>query len=313
MTKKLLVILISVLILFGGGWIIHAYSLQKDGSVITVDDLFIQKEGYQELNEMMTPLERTPIYVVPVEAKIEATVNKATYAAPSISPAPASPEASSPIIAIPVLNYHGVDHNPKNSLIIEPDKFAQQMNYLKEHQFTPLTLDDFFLVLEGRQPSPPKPILITFDDGYANNYEHAMPILKKHRFPATLFMSPGAVGQDGYLNWNQTKQMHEAGWDVQPHGMTHPHLPKLSAEQQEGEIVKSRKLIEEQLGTKADVFCYPYGEFNKHTLTILKENGFRYAFTIQQGKTTSKQPPLELKRIYVNGKDSLETWSERLK
>jgi peptidoglycan/xylan/chitin deacetylase (PgdA/CDA1 family) len=127
-----------------------------------------------------------------------------------------------------------------------------------------------------------------------------------------LFMSPGAVGQEGYVNWEQVEAMHKAGWDIMPHGMTHPHLPELTAEKQKEEITEARRQIEERLGTTADVFCYPYGEFDKHTLTILQEEGFRYAFTIEQGMTTSKQHPFKLTRIYVNAKDSLRIWSRKL-
>ncbi|MGG2199179.1 polysaccharide deacetylase family protein [Paenibacillus validus] len=215
-------------------------------------------------------------------------------------------------VSMPVLNYHSIGHDPGNSLVLAPDKFAAQMSYLAEHGFTPLSLTEFILILEKKKPAPPKPVLLTFDDGYEDNFEHAMPVLQKHQFPATLFMSPGVAGQDGYLNWEQVKQMHESGWDIQPHGMTHPHLPKLSPEKQKEEITEARRLIEEKLGTKADVFCYPYGEFNKTTLSVLEEAGFRYAFTIRQGWTTSAQPPLELKRIYVNGKERLSEWVRRL-
>jgi peptidoglycan/xylan/chitin deacetylase (PgdA/CDA1 family) len=145
-----------------------------------------------------------------------------------------------------------------------------------------------------------------------DNYEQAMPILKQHGFPATIFISPGSVGQEGKVNWKQVKEMKEAGWDIMPHGMTHPHLPALTPAKQKEEITQSRRLIEQQLGTIADVFCYPYGEYNKQTLMILKEEGFRYAFTIQQGRTTSTQDPFHLTRIYVNSEDSLLEWSKKL-
>jgi peptidoglycan/xylan/chitin deacetylase (PgdA/CDA1 family) len=249
---------------------------------------------------------------VPHEAPIETITKVPTEVAEHTTNAVQMSAPTKAVISIPVLNYHSIGKQPGNSLILDPDKFAQQMDYLEEHQFTPLSLSEFILILEQKKAAPPKPVLLTFDDGYTDNYELAMPILKKHGYPATLFMSPGAVGQEGYLNWEQVKEMHEAGWDIQPHGMTHPHLPQLSAAKQKEEIVEARKQIEQQLGTIADVFCYPYGEFNKHTIAILKEEGFRYAFTIQQGMTNSTQQPFQLKRLYVNGKEGLHTWSKKL-
>jgi len=215
--------------------------------------------------------------------------------------------------SIPVLNYHSVAVDPGNIVVIHPDKFEEQMKYLHDNGYTTLKLAEFFDILERKAAPPEKPVLLTFDDGYTDNYETAMPILKKYKQHATLFMSPGMIDTPGYINWDQAQAMLEAGWDIQPHGMTHPSLPKLSAEKQAYEITEARKLIEANLkGTVADVFCYPYGQYNKDTLDILSKNGFRYAFTIDQGKTDSGQHPFKLKRIFVNGEEKLGTLVHKL-
>lgn len=225
---------------------------------------------------------------------------------------PAVANARTDIPAIPVLNYHSITVDPGNRATITPEKFTEQMNYLAEQSYTTLTLQQFTDILEGRMQAPDKPVLLTFDDGYADNYEHALPLLKQLGFHATLFVSPGMTDDGYYLNWDQIREMHEAGWDIQPHGMTHPHLPKLSREEQEWQIAEARKQIEDHLGTTADIFCYPYGEYNRTTLKILKAHGFRYAFTIHQGWADAKQDPYKLKRIFVNGEESLEEWAKRL-
>ncbi|MFC5452938.1 polysaccharide deacetylase family protein [Paenibacillus aestuarii] len=217
------------------------------------------------------------------------------------------------VVAIPVLNYHSIGDSPGNIYMLRPDHFARQMDYLAAHQYTPLTLQEFALILEKKKVAPDKPVLLTFDDGYASNYELAMPVLKSHDFPATVFILPGMVGQGAYLSWPQIREMRENKWDVQPHTMTHPHLPQLAAEAQREEIVTSRHEIERQLGTVADVFAYPYGEYNETTLGILQEAGFRYAFTTLPGMATSAQPPLELHRIVVQEGDSFRTWKRKLK
>ncbi|MCR8633364.1 polysaccharide deacetylase family protein [Paenibacillus radicis (ex Xue et al. 2023)] len=239
-------------------------------------------------------------------------------AIPAASAAPATPAipATPPVkpdkpARIPVLNYHSITVDPGNTATITPEKFAAQMQYLADKGYTPLTLKQFSDMMEGIDKGPDKPILLTFDDGYADNYEHAMPILKKLGFHATLFMSPGTV-EDGYfLNWDQIKEMHEAGWDIQPHGMTHPHLPTLNAKSQTFEITEAKAQIEQIVGTTADVYCYPYGEWDATTLKILKEHYFRYAFTIDQGITTPSQDNLKLKRIFVNGEESMDKWRYR--
>jgi peptidoglycan/xylan/chitin deacetylase (PgdA/CDA1 family) len=248
---------------------------------------------------------------------LAASASASDMASPATKvPAPALPAAEDrkedEEVLIPVLNYHSIGAEPENSLVLDPGKFAAQMEYLSKHGFTPLSISDFTQIMEKRRKAPPKPVLLTFDDGYADNYELAMPVLKRYGFPATLFLSPGLVGQEGYLTWEQVKEMHDAGWDIEPHAVTHPNLPMLSAAKQKEEITGARRQIEEKLGTTADIFCYPYGAYDKRTLAILKETGFRFAFTIKQGWASSAQPPLQLKRIYVNGKESLEAWSRKL-
>jgi peptidoglycan/xylan/chitin deacetylase (PgdA/CDA1 family) len=228
-------------------------------------------------------------------------------------PSPTTPSPAKQQISIPILNYHSVTIDPGNIVAISPEKLSKQMEYLKETGYTPLTLQTFTDIMEGTRDAPDKPVLLTFDDGYIDNYENVLPLLAQLKFPATIFISPGMTEHDGYVNWDHVKKMKEAGWDIQPHGMTHPHLPKLSAEQQAYEILEAKQQIEKQLGTPADVFCYPYGEYNKATLKILQDNGFRYAFTIQQGHATDKQSPFLLKRLFVNGEESLDAFIRKLK
>jgi peptidoglycan/xylan/chitin deacetylase (PgdA/CDA1 family) len=231
---------------------------------------------------------------------------------PPVTPTlPATPVKPAKPVRIPVLNYHSITVDPGNPATITPQKFAAQMRYLSDNGYTALTLKQFADMMEYAAAGPAKPILLTFDDGYADNYEHALPLLKELGFHATLFMSPGMV-EDGYfLNWDQIKEMHEAGWDIQPHGMSHPHLPKLSAEKQTYEISAAKAQIEEMLGTAADVFCYPYGERNQTTLRLLKDYEFRYAFTIEQGLTTPEQDPFGLRRVFVNGEETIQAWRSR--
>ncbi|WP_284646381.1 polysaccharide deacetylase family protein [Paenibacillus silviterrae] len=214
--------------------------------------------------------------------------------------------------SIPVLNYHSVTVQPGNRAAIAPDKLAEQMQYLSDQGYTTLSLRQFIDIWEGRAKSPEKPVLLTFDDGYMDNYTKAMPILAKHQFRATMFMSPGMVDDGYFVSWEEAKAMHKAGWDIQPHGMTHPSLPKLSAEKQSFEIVEAKRQIEEQLGITADVFCYPYGERNETTLKILKNNGFRYAFTIDQGMAQPTQNPLLIRRLFVNGEEDLNSFKALL-
>ncbi|CAN7552758.1 polysaccharide deacetylase family protein [Paenibacillus sp. LjRoot153] len=234
----------------------------------------------------------------------------ASYAA--TAGALASAEEAKHGVAIPVLNYHSIGVAPGNTYVLHPDTFARQMDYLAAHHFTPLTLDEFASVLEHKMPSPAHPVLLTFDDGYANNAEVALPILQKHKFPATLYLSTGLVNTPGYLTWPQIHELSAAGWDIASHTVTHPHLPKLSKKAQRVEILAARDKIEQELGKPADTFAYPYGDYNRTTLRLLRKAKFRYAFTILEGWASSDQPPLQLHRIVVDSQKPFEDWVQQL-
>ncbi|CAH1195946.1 Poly-beta-1,6-N-acetyl-D-glucosamine N-deacetylase [Paenibacillus allorhizoplanae] len=214
--------------------------------------------------------------------------------------------------AIPVLNYHSIGVDPGNTYVLHPDTFARQMDYLAAHHYTPMTLAEFATVIQQDQPSPTHPVLLTFDDGYANNAEVALPILQKYKFPATLYLSTGLVGTPGYLTWPQIHELSAAGWDIASHTVTHPHLPKLSKKAQREEILAARAKIEQELGKPANTFAYPYGDYNRKTLRILKKAHFSYAFTTHAGWASSDQPPLELHRIVVDSQKPFEEWVQQL-
>lgn len=248
-----------------------------------------------------------------------------TDAAPPAAPAApqgqlsesASANASKPIqrdFSIPVLNYHSIDVNPNNNAVLDPAKLEQQLIYLKEEGYTPLTLQQFLDIWDGKTEAPPKPVLLTFDDGYADNHTNAMPLLTKYGFPATLFATMGMTGQDGYFaDWEQLRELRDNGWDIQPHGMTHPYFNKLKPDQQRFELTESIRLIQEELGIETIAFCYPYGVYNADTLRILEELGVRLAFTIDQGRAEPDQSPLKIKRIFVGGKESMDTFKKKLR
>lgn len=255
------------------------------------------------------------------------TASPDSSAPPSPAPLPAASDAAAPsvtasvynsgagsqkTVSIPVLYYHSVQVMPGSTAVVSPTKFTEQMQYLADNGYHPLTMAEFSAIMEGQAAAPDKPVLLTFDDGYVDNHSTVMPLLSKLGFPATLFMSPGVMDDKRFINWDQAADLRDNGWDIHPHGMTHPYLTKLTAEEQAYEIMEARKQIEEKLGITADVFCYPYGQYNNATLKILKDNGFRYAFTIDQGKTTPKQHPYKLKRVFVNGEEDLAALVRKL-
>ena len=110
---------------------------------------------------------------------------------------------------IPVLCYHDVTpNNPNNNeLLVNPEKFKEQLQYLKDNNYTPITLDELYDYLRNNKPIPEKPVVITIDDGYKGNYEYAYPLLKEFKFPATIFVISNYVGAQDYMTAEQLKEM----------------------------------------------------------------------------------------------------------
>jgi len=191
---------------------------------------------------------------------------------------------------IPILIYHSVDDSG-SCISVSPSDFEKEMIYIKENGYKTLNLNEAIGVWKGEVKKPHKAIVITFDDGFQNNYDIVFPILKRLDLTATIFLTTGYLGkrcawdkkgdipQLPLLSWEMIKEMHEYGIDFQPHSVTHPHLPLLSEKEIRYELNTSRATIEEKLGKKANIFCYPYTEFNEIVVQILMEEGFVAAVT----------------------------------
>ena len=221
--------------------------------------------------------------------------------APQAPPAPPAtePEQVAPAsgVAVPVLYYHLVDDNlysPFHSMFVSPPDFAKQMNYLKTAGYTVIPLAQ--IENAGQYP---KPVIITFDDGYEDNYTNAYPILKEYNFPATVFLISGLIGKPGYLNKNEILQMEDLV-SFQDHTVTHRSLATLSAAEQEYELSASKQAIEALTGQKVFAVAYPDGSDNQTTIEIAKQLGYQYAFLmIPGGVYHTGEDPYTIKRVNI--------------
>ena len=151
-------------------------------------------------------------------------------------------------VKVLVLNYHMVNRM-FISLAIEPEDFDWQMKYLVEHGYHTISPDELYDFLAGTGRLPDRPVLITFDDGYVDNYTTAYPILKKYNLKATIFVVTGFLGKrKGYLTWDQLREMEKNGITVESHTVTHAPLPQLSDERIREELVESKRQAEKELG-----------------------------------------------------------------
>lgn len=197
-----------------------------------------------------------------------------------------------------VLNYHQVNDSA-TSLAVPVADFDSQMAYLVDNGYIAITPDALLSALEGELELPPKPMLITFDDGYTDNYENAFPILQKYGLRATIFIIPAFVGKSGYMTWDELKEMEENGITMQSHTLNHIALEELPDDGLRVELLNSKRIMEEKLGHAVDFVAYPTGTYNLHIAAIAKEVGYKGAFTIKYGNVDLGSNLFALERVPI--------------
>jgi peptidoglycan/xylan/chitin deacetylase (PgdA/CDA1 family) len=209
---------------------------------------------------------------------------------------------------VPILTYHSIDDS--GSLIsVSPADFTAQMEYLHHHGFRSLSLRDYVTQLPlGRLPARGA-CVITFDDGFRNVHEIALPILRRLGFVATVFVPVDHVGgsatwtmrpglpQLPLMSWEELAELQAAGFDIQSHACKHPFLTALNRAAATREIVESKREIERRLRNATDLFCYPYGDWNADVAAILRDAGYRGAVSLEFGVNPRRGDLFRLRRI----------------
>lgn len=214
---------------------------------------------------------------------------------------------------IPVLYYHSVNPNSTNEVIITPSLLKEHLSYLKSEGYISLTISEVQNYLINNEAIPEKSILITFDDGYMDNYEYAFPILKELNLKATIFCITNALDGSYYLSKDAIKEMSDYGIDIQSHTVNHPNLDKLSYDDQLKEMIDSKNTLEELTGKEIYSIAYPFGDFNSDTIKAAKEAGYILGFTTNRGLSDRDDNALKLDRIYVSSNYDINTFKTILK
>lgn len=250
----------------------------------------------------------TPTIVLPT-----ATATRAATPTAFVTP-PASGEAA----IVPILMYHHLADLPRDATELEqtwtvaPKNFDAQMNFLAERGFRTITMAQLVAHLRDRQPLPSKPIIISFDDGWEEQYAVAFPILKKYGQSGTFFVYTNPLDRKQFLSWKQIEEMAAAGMDFQAHSLTHPHLRALAPDVAYREIAESKAILEKRLGKPVVAFSYPFGEYDDAVIQMVKRAGFASAVTLASGYKQRVDELFTLHRIRVSYNDSLEDLVKRL-
>jgi peptidoglycan/xylan/chitin deacetylase (PgdA/CDA1 family) len=186
-------------------------------------------------------------------------------------------------------------------LTTTPAEFDRQMGALKAAGFATITPDDLLAYLRGEAVNlPDKPVAITFDDGYEDNYTSAFPILEKYGYKATVFMVGINFDSKGRLSGRQLGEMTAGGFTVGAHSMTHPDLTALDAARLKAEVAGSRTKAARATGGETRYFAYPGGFYDAGTVEAVRAAGFAGAFTVLTGlNRAGYDDPYLLRRIPV--------------
>lgn len=187
-------------------------------------------------------------------------------------------------VRVPILVYHIVrpsyptDSREVIALAHTPEVFDAQMQYLadaKYHVISFTALENYF---NKGSPLPENPVIISFDDGWGDQFIYAFPILEKHKYTATFFVFTNPIGTRGFMTWDNLRTLRDAGMTIAAHSRSHPYLNKITDPAKLwNEIDGSKKALEKNLGISVHEFAYPFGQYNATTTAMVRQDGYASA------------------------------------
>jgi peptidoglycan/xylan/chitin deacetylase (PgdA/CDA1 family) len=220
---------------------------------------------------------------------------------------------------VPILMYHNI--TPRRILGFEkyclsPRAFNEHIAWLRRLCFTSITLDELVRHRRDSRPLPARPVIITFDDGYRDCAEYALPTLHRIGFSACFYLVADLIGKTSewlarergmdleLLDVAQARALVNNGMQVGSHSMSHPHLDELDAAQCSHELASSRRVLEGMLGCPVRHLAYPYGSLSPMVVRAAREAGYLTATTVQEGLSGPADHDLGLRRVPVDGRAS---------
>jgi peptidoglycan/xylan/chitin deacetylase (PgdA/CDA1 family) len=210
--------------------------------------------------------------------------------------------------------YHYVSVPPagadiyRRDLSVTPAQFESDLKYLTDAGYHAITLDDLLYALAQGWELPAKPVILTFDDGYADNYTNAFPLLQMYNMVGHFFIISDFVNQErpGYMTWPQIEEMAAAGQNFGSHSRDHPNLSGKSVDYLVWQALGGKEALEEHLGQHPLWVSYPAGQYDDRTIAVYKSAGYWGGLTTQQGATHTLDGIFELKRVRMRGSHTAE-------
>jgi peptidoglycan/xylan/chitin deacetylase (PgdA/CDA1 family) len=223
-------------------------------------------------------------------------------------------------VRVPVLMYHYISVPPvgadqlRVALSVPPLQFEEHLRYLRDAGHTSISLYELTLALQTGAPLPPRPVVITLDDGYRDAYTQAFPLLRRYGFKATLFLITDFIDHDyaAYVTWDQVREMQQAGMEMEAHGRTHPDLRNRDVPFLIWQIMGAREAIEAQTHQAVHFYCYPSGKYDGRVIEVLQSLHYLGAVTVAPGVEQCANRLLEMPRLRVYSTDSALSLAQRI-
>ena len=215
---------------------------------------------------------------------------------------------------VPILMYHSISQHATarfKRFAVSPSLFDKHLTHLRCNGYTPLTVTEYMHACTRGETLPERPVVLTFDDGFADFYDEALPLLKRHHFVATLYVTSGFVNgtsrwlqregeaERAMLSWDQLKEVVAYGIECGAHSHNHRQLDMLPPQAAKMEIIQSKLLLEHHLGQEVRSFAYPFGYYSAYIKRQVKEAGFTSACAVRYRLNNANSDPFALARQMV--------------
>jgi len=224
-----------------------------------------------------------------------------------------------------ILLYHSIGAHTQGDYLglrVSVEDFREHMKMLKDNGYNVLALRTVAQMLKEKRFVPYNSIVITFDDGYSENFQEILKILRAFNFSATFFINVGYLSKDkkvdkywekwDFLTPDGLREIAASGNDIGLHGLAHADLTKLPKDKIEEDIINSKKILEDIANKKIDIFSYPHGKFNEFIKASLKRNGFIASCCSMAGVNCYYTDSFELKRTNIDGRDNIFTFRKKI-
>lgn len=212
-------------------------------------------------------------------------------------------------VIVPILFYHHIAAHPSESVYyVSPAAFDQQMNLLYQWGYKTISVELLVKALKTGAELPPKPIILTFDDGSETIFTNALPIMQRYKFTGTSYIVYNYVGIPNHMDADQIRALYAAGWEIGSHSLSHMDLTE-SPKRQSDEIVESRRRLQSLLGIPILSFAYPFGAYDSDSLYYVRYAGYIAAMGLGNETLQGNRNLFYLYRQAVKGSDDLKSFT----